>query len=270
MNMSLHWLRIRAIARRHWYVLLRSPHRLFDVTVWPLIDVLLFGSIGVYFTRGGGPPTHASQVAFGYMLAGVLLWHVVYQSSIGLATGFMEETWSRNLLNLIVTPMTEIDYIGGVALFGLVKLATGLIVVALTGLGFYAFHVTDLGVAAIPIVAILLAVGWDIALIVIALTLRFGSSAEPLAWGLLFLVMPLSGVFYPIRALPWLLRPIARALPTTHAFTAARAIYAGRSLPWREVGIAAVSAVGLTALALMFTAAMLATFRRRGFVTRYS
>ncbi|MDQ1403720.1 MAG: hypothetical protein QOG03_2036, partial [Actinomycetota bacterium] len=29
------WLRIRAIARRHYYVMLRSPHRLFDVTVWP-------------------------------------------------------------------------------------------------------------------------------------------------------------------------------------------------------------------------------------------
>ena len=25
------WLRIRAIARRHWFVMIRSPHRLFDV-----------------------------------------------------------------------------------------------------------------------------------------------------------------------------------------------------------------------------------------------
>ena len=39
------WNRIRAIARRHYYVMLRSPHRLFDVSIWPLVDVLLFGSI---------------------------------------------------------------------------------------------------------------------------------------------------------------------------------------------------------------------------------
>ena len=39
------WLRMRAIARRHAYVLIRSPHRLFDVTLWPLVDVLLFGSL---------------------------------------------------------------------------------------------------------------------------------------------------------------------------------------------------------------------------------
>ena len=49
------WLRILAVARRHAYVLQRSPHRLFDVTVWPIVDTLLFGSLGVFFARQGGP-----------------------------------------------------------------------------------------------------------------------------------------------------------------------------------------------------------------------
>jgi len=44
-------LRIRAVARRHAYTLWRSPHRLFDVTVWPLVDTVLFGSIGIFFAR---------------------------------------------------------------------------------------------------------------------------------------------------------------------------------------------------------------------------
>src|SRR5438477_412334 len=48
---SISWLRIRAMARRHYYVLLRAPHRWFDVTIWPLVDVLLFGSIGVFITQ---------------------------------------------------------------------------------------------------------------------------------------------------------------------------------------------------------------------------
>ena len=62
------WLRILAVARRHFYVLKRSPHRLFDVTVWPLVDVLLFGSIGVFVSggAGGGP-------AFAYLLGGIIL-----------------------------------------------------------------------------------------------------------------------------------------------------------------------------------------------------
>jgi ABC-2 type transport system permease protein len=41
-------------------------------------------------------------------------------------------------------------------------------------------------------------------------------------------------------------------------------------MPWDELAIAAVSSVVVALLALLFVARMLATFRRRGFVTRYS
>jgi ABC-2 type transport system permease protein len=259
------WTRVRAISRRHAYVLLRSPHRLFDVVLWPLVDVLLFGSLAVFVSRG-----NAGAVAFGYLLSGIVLWHVVYQSQIAVSTGFLEETWSRNLLNLMVTPLREVEYAGGVALFGMVKLVMGVGVVALTALGFYAFNVSHLGPGLIPIIAILLVVGWVIALFVIALVLRFGTGAEALAWGILFVVMPLSGVFYPVAALPWFLRPVAQALPTTHAFAAGRALIDGHGMQWGQLGLAAASTVVAALAALGFLVLMLGTFRRRGFVTRYS
>jgi ABC-2 type transport system permease protein len=81
----------------------------------------------------------------------------------------------------------------------------------------YAFSITSIGFGLVPIAALLLVSGWSIALCVIGLVLRFGSGAEVLAWGILFVVTPLSGVFYPVSALPAVLRPIAQALPTTHA-----------------------------------------------------
>jgi ABC-2 type transport system permease protein len=258
------WLRIRAVARRHAYVLLRSPHRLFDLTVWPLVDVLLFGSLGVFVSEG------RTSVAFGYLLSGIVLWHVVYQSQIALSTGFMEETWSRNLLSLMVTPLSELEYAAGVALFGMVKIGLGVAIVALTALGFYAFDITTLGLGVVPIVAILLAVGWLIALFVIGLVLRWGSGAEALAWGVLFATMPLSGTFYPVEALPAIIRPLSLALPTTHAFVAARALIDGRGLLWGELGIATLSAVLLTIAAVLFLARMLYLFRVRGYISRYS
>jgi ABC-2 type transport system permease protein len=266
-DVATSWLRIRAIARRHYYVLLRSPHRLFDVTIWPLVDVLLFGSLGVFVAQGH---TTTGRVAAAYLLSGILLWHVVYQSQIGLATGLLEETWSRNLLNLMVTPLREIEYAAGVALFGMVKLAMGVAVVTLAAFGFFAFDAGRMGWGIIPIAAILLAVGWVIALFVIGLVLRFGSGAEALAWGILFVVMPLSGVFYPVKALPRILRPLAQSLPTTHAFAAARALVDGKALPWGQVGLAAVTAVALGVVAVAFVTHMLAVFRQRGYVTRYS
>jgi len=264
---QLSWLRIKAVAKRHYYVLLRAPHRLFDVTIWPLVDVLLFGSIATFVN-----PAHstAGRLAAGYLLSGILLWHVVYQSQIALATGFLEEAWTRNLLNLMVSPLREAEYVAGVVLFGMVKLFMGIAVVSLTALGFFAFNVTDLGIGLIPVAAVLLVVGWVIALFVIALVLRFGTGAEALAWGILFVVLPLSGVFYPIRALPWVLRPVAEALPSTHAFAAGRALFDGRGVLWGELGLALLGCVVGGAVVLTFLLHMLSTFRTRGYISRYT
>ncbi|MFN2388531.1 MAG: ABC transporter permease [Actinomycetota bacterium] len=258
------WLRIRAVARRHLYVLPRSPHRLFDLTIWPLVDVLLFGSLAVFVSREG------EGLAAGYLLSGIVLWHVVYQSQIAVSAGMLEETWSRNIVNLLVTPLREGEYVLGVALFGLAKITLGVAVVALTALVFYAFDISSLGWGLIPIVAILLTVGWAISLFVIALILRFGSGAEALVWGVMFAVMPLSGVFYPVSALPALLQPIALALPPTHAFAAARSLVAGHGLPWDEVALGALTSLGVTAIALLFLLRMLRLFRRRGYISRYT
>jgi ABC-2 type transport system permease protein len=258
--------RIFAIAARHAYVLRRSPHRVFDVVVWPAVDVVLFGSIGIFAaSRATGD---ARQVAL-YLLVGVVLWHVVYQAQIAVATGVLEETWSRTVLNLMVTPMREWEYLAGVALFGLVKLVAGVGVVALIAWVAYAFDVTSIGVGLIPIAVLLLAIGWAIAMFVVGLVLRFGSGAEVLAWGILFMTMPLSGVFYPVSALPAAIRPIGRALPTTHAFEAGRLLAAGRPTPWGELWLAGAGTAVLVVASLGYLGWMLRIFRARGYITRY-
>jgi ABC-2 type transport system permease protein len=260
-------LRLRAISRRHAYVMLRSPHRLFDVTLWPLVDVLLFGALAQFV--GSGDPTGAQQAA-GYLLAGIVLWHVIYQSQIALSTGFLEETWTRNILNMMITPVREVEYVAGVALFGMVKLVLGVGVMVLGALVFFSFHTWSLGFGLIPIAAVLLLVGWAVSLFVIGLVLRFGSGAEALAWGVMFILLPLSGVFYPIDSLPAVLRPIAALLPTTHAFEALRDLVDHKGTNWVQIGIAAIGAVVMVLLALAYLVRMLKLFRKRGYITRYT
>src|SRR5207237_6268539 len=191
------WHRVRAIVKRHYYVLRRSPPRWFDVIVWPVVDAVLFGSLGVFVARQGG----TGKVGLAYLLSGILLFHVIFQSQISVSVGFLEESWSRNLLNLMTTPLTELEYVTGVALFGLFKLVLGVGVVALACWGFFSFAITDLGWGLLPIVAEPRMVGWVISLLVIGLVLRYGPGADIMAWGLLFVVLPLSGVFYPPAAL---------------------------------------------------------------------
>ena len=136
--------------------------------------------------------------------------------------------------------------------------------------GAYSFDLGNVGPGMIAVGRAAAVVGWSIALFVIGLVLRFGSGAEAFAWGILFVVMPLSGVFYPVDALPAVLRPIAAMLPTTHAFAAGRAVGAGEPMPWDQFWLAVVGSAALAAIGLGYVTWMLRIFRRRGLVTRYS
>ncbi|HZQ27959.1 MAG TPA: ABC transporter permease [Acidimicrobiales bacterium] len=260
------WLRIKAIARRQSYVVKRAPQRWFDVVVWPVVDAVLFGSIGVYFARSSAPRSH--QLA--YLLVGIVLFHVIFQAEVSLATGFLEETWSRNLLNLLVTPLREVEFVAGVVLFGTLKMVAAVSVVSGVAALAFAFHITDVGLGLIPLMAILVVVGWSLALVVIGIVLRVGQGADILTWGGIALLMPLSGVFYPVNALPGPLQPLAKVLPTTHVFAAARTVISGGSLPLGQVVVAAAGSVVLSALSVAFVLQMLATFRQRGYITRHT
>ncbi|MFT3851436.1 MAG: ABC transporter permease [Ilumatobacteraceae bacterium] len=260
-------LRIRTVVRRHCYVLWRAPHRWFDIAFWPLMDVILWGSLGTYVATLDGPTSSASA---SYLLAGIIMFHVLFQSQMAVATGFMEETWSRNLLNVLTTPVTEVEYVAGTALFGFAKVALALTTLSLTALGFFGFHLSSIGWSLVPIGAILVLVGWAVGIAGIGVVLRFGQGAEVITWGSNFILMALSGVFNPVDALPGVLQPVARLLPSTHAFSALRTVLAGQPLPWHEIRDGLLGAVVFVALGFAYATFALRTFRKRGFVTRFS
>jgi len=257
--------RVLAVSRRQMFVLWRAPQRWFDMVVWPVVDAVLFGAIGIYFGHQQGAATASAA----FLLAGIILFHVVFQAEVSVATGFLEETWSSNLLNLMVTPLSELEYGAGVALFGLLKLAIGVTLAAVVAFALFAFEITSLGLSIIPLIAVLIVVGWAVALFVIGLILRVGQGAEIMTWGFIAVLLPLSGIFYPVAALPEVLQPVSQALPTTHVFAAAHKVVNGHPLPWGEVGIAAGGAVVLSALAVWYLTRMLATFRKRGYISRH-
>src|SRR6478735_11076898 len=265
--MSLRLLRIKTVVRRHAYVLWRAPHRWFDIAFWPLMDVILWGSLGTYVATQSGPTSGASTA---YLLAGIIMFHILFQSQIAVATGFMEETWSRNLLNVMTTPVTEVEYVAGTALFGFVKVALALTTLSICAFGFFGFELSSIGWALVPIAAILVTVGWGVGIANIGVVLRFGQGAEVITWGSNFILMALSGVFSPVEALPPVLQPLARLLPSTHAFTALRTVVSGHPLPWGEIRAGMIGAVVFVILGFTYAAVALRTFRRRGFVTRFS
>jgi ABC-2 type transport system permease protein len=259
-------LRIRTVIKRHWLVLWRSPHRWFEIAFWPVMDVVLWGSLGAFVAQ----ENDTSRAATPYLLAGIVLFWTLTQVQMTMATGVMEETWTRNLLNILTTSVTPAEYITGVAVFGMAKLALALATLTAMTVSLYGFDLSAIGWSVIPIVALLVLNGWAVAFLVIGLILRYGQSAEILTWGINYVVLAISGVFFPVEALPRFLQPIANVLPTTHAFGAARDVLDGGGIPWDRLAVSSAGTVVFVAGSLAFAAHMLGVFRARGFVTRYS
>ena len=102
------------------------------------------------------------------------------------------------------------------------------------------------------------------------MTLQFGESAEVFSWGTLVLLMPLSGVFYPVEALPGILQPLARIIPLSRVFDAARDSLAGVPVnPW-DLIIGALGSLVAVAAAAWFVNVQLRRFRENGWITRFS
>lgn len=259
--------RVAAVTVRHLYVIRRSPHRIFDIAVWPVVDSILYGSIAAYIRQTNASPGAARTALL--VVSGIILWHVVYQSQIAVSTSFFEDAYSRQLPAMFATPLRPIEWVTGAALQGMVKVTTGVTAVAVSAALLYHFNIIRAGPGIVPVMGLLLLSGWAFAVIAIGLGLLLGSGSEALAWGLLFVILPLSGALYPVSALPPVIRPISEILPITHTFAAGRTVEMGRPVPWGEIGVAAGATTALVAVALGVATLAVYAFRRNGSVSRY-
>jgi ABC-2 type transport system permease protein len=63
-----------------------------------------------------------------------------------------------------------------------------------------------------------------VGIVVAGVLMRNGMGAESLAWTLMFVLMPLACVYYPVSVLPSGLQAIAWTLPPTYVFEGMRAL----------------------------------------------
>lgn len=160
----------------------------------------------------------------GTFLAAVLLWDILFRGQLGFSFSFLEEMWSRNLANLMISPPTpgrvralhdrdEPDPTFYRRLAGNVSCHLFLRIQSLgTGIALAAFF------------ANLLLTSWAIGLLCAGLVLRNGLGAEGLTWSIMFLFLPLTCVYYPVATLPVWLQPISWMLPPTAVFEGMRAL----------------------------------------------
>jgi ABC-2 type transport system permease protein len=256
--------RARGVFRRHYYLWIRNPEYFFDTFWQPIVDVFIWGFISHYLARSGRDLGAITS----FFLGGIVLFAVLRRGQHEVTFSFMEEAWSRNLQNIMMTPVSMIEYFGASVLFGLIKLAFELILMSVLLAALFGFNILQLGFALLPFALNLLLTGWALGLIVNAAIIYFGRGLIALSWILIFILQPFSCVFYPVAALPGWAQPIAMSFPATWVFEGMRAVLSGGGFPWFHLGVGLGMNVLFLLAAYVLFLRVLSIALDRGLLTR--
>jgi ABC-2 type transport system permease protein len=228
--------RIGAMLQRHLFLIRRSWPRLISFAYYPVMQLLVWGFVTQYLA-----PQSSSQGVLqavpGILLTGVLLWDVLVRGELGLFLSFLEEMYSRNLGNLFVSPLRLHEFVIAQMIMSIVRVIVGSGVALLVAVLCFDLAIARHVVALSMCLACLLVFGWAIGMLANGVVLRFGLGAEEIGWAVVFLIVPLSGAYYPVSVLPSWLQTVAYALPTAWAFDAMRAALIEGRIAWDVLGM---------------------------------
>jgi ABC-2 type transport system permease protein len=238
--------------------------RLAEMLYWPVQNIVVWGFFTIYLSRDN----HLKPSLASFLLGAAILWGMFYAFQRDLAAGFLEELWSRNLINLFSTPLSVSEYLAGLIAVNLMKAAAGLLAAALAAWLFYAWNIFPMFGALLPFVLNLGLFALAIGIVITGLIVRYTTRIQALAWSFAGLLMPFSCVFYPLSSLPASLRPIAWLLPTTHSFEGMRQALGGGGVSGTDFARGFALNVIYFAFAILFFKLMFQSARVRGLLVK--
>jgi ABC-2 type transport system permease protein len=252
--------RVAAMVLRYWYLLRSSWPRLLELIYWPAVQMLMWGFLQLYIAGNAGFFARAG----GTFIGAVLLWDILFRGQLGFSISFLEEMWARNLANLMISPLRPIEFVAALMVMSLIRLAIGMVPVSLLAMAFFGFNLYGLGLALAAFFVNLILTSWAIGILVSGLVLRNGLGAESLAWTFMFLLLPLTCVYYPVTTLPPWLQAVAWALPPTYVFEGMRDLLINHVFRADLMLQAVALNVALFAAAVIGFIALLDSARRQG------
>ncbi len=254
------WQRVGGMLLRYLYLLRASWTRIVEMIYWPTMQMILWGLITKYLQTN----TSFLVQAAGLLISAVLLWDVLFRGQLGVSMMMMEEMYARNLGHLFISPLRPYELAAALVTMSLIRTIISFGGSALLALLFFHYSIFDQGLALLTFFVNLLVFGWGIGLLICGLLLRYGFAAESLAWGAIFAIAPISGIYYPIATLPAWLQPVAWALPSSHVFEGMRALLLEHTYRYDLLMNAVMLNVAYLGLGLAVFLGVFAVARRRG------
>jgi ABC-2 type transport system permease protein len=237
--LKLTWLELK--------IFMREPLGALGTILMPVVAFLVAGRVAAGAGRAAPPAAIGGFLGVGLpVFAAVLIAISAVLSLITIIAIYRE---GGILKRLRATPLRPQAILSAHVLVKLLLSAASLFLLALAGKRYYPANVeAPLGAFAIALListVSILAIGFVIASIVP--TARF---AQPIGAAVLYPMIGLSGLFYPVNAMPPALQAVARVLPLTYAVSLLEGIWQGDAWSAHALDIAALALFTLAGTAL--------------------
>ncbi len=259
---------ILALVQRQVLLFTRNPVRALELFFWPIVQLLVWGFVTVFLQQNAGGAEEGFTRFITFLIGAIILWDALFRSQQGVAISFLEDVWTRNLLNIFAAPIRMTEYLAASFAVGFLRVVVTALVMALIAFVTYRFNLFQFEWLLIPFYANLLVFGWSIGILSTSLILRFGHAAESLAWAVPFMIQPFACVFYDISVLPTWMAFVARAMPPAHVFEGMREVLSGDGMDVHRLLVASgLNLLYLVAAGALFSR-MLGVARTRGLLVK--
>jgi ABC transporter DrrB family efflux protein len=219
-----------AITRRNLIHIKRMPEMLLDVTIQPVMFVLLFAFVfGGSIAISGGDPREYRE----WLMAGIMGQTIAFASFI-VAVGLTADIDKGIVDRLRSLPIHPAAVLVGRSISSLLHSSIGIVIMSLTGLAI-GWRIHD-GIARAAL-AYLLLLAWGFAMIwvgiLVGATMRSVEAVNGLMFATMFPVTFLANTFAPAENMPTLLRIFAEWNPISSLVLAVRELW-GTPLPPAE------------------------------------
>lgn len=261
----MNWRVIKALIVKYIFTCSRNNFRVMDIFFWPVMDLILWGFVTIYMLK----VSNAVPTMITFFISAIILWNILYRAQQVVSVSFLDDVWSRNLLNIFAAPISAVEYVGASYLVGLVQSLVVLILLGTLSYYLHSLNILTMGLALGLLFGNLILMGWSIGLMTTSCILRWGTNAAALAWAVPGLLQPLSAVFYPVSVLPAWVQPFAYCLPASHVFEGMRQILAGGGVNINHIVSAFLLNIVYMAVAAWLFKFCLDGARMRGALVKY-
>ena len=262
----MNFLHVFGIFYRNVILIRRSVPKLFALFGFITVELFLWGFITRWIEDFG--PAGAKLDFILLILSAFIFWSVFELSQRSFSVSFLEEVWSRNVINLFASPVKLNELVLGLALVGVVQALLAFFYIVPIAFLLYTLQIWNMGLYIIPFFMNVLIFGWGIGVLAIGLVVRFGPSADIMAFFIPFLLLPFSAVYYPVSVFPSLLQKITFILPTRHMFEGMRTAITEGVIPLDNLVWATILNLIYVFLGFLFLHWMLRLARAKGYLSR--